>query len=69
MAQIEIKDLTFYYDDFYHRVFEHLNVNLDTDWKMALVGRNGRGKTHKLVSGINSNLSSSIVFLQLSQIP
>ena len=45
MAQIEVKDLTFYYDDFYHRVFEHLNVNLDTDWKMALVGRNGRGKT------------------------
>jgi len=45
MAQIEIKDLTFYYDDFYHPVFEHLNVNLDTDWKMALVGRNGRGKT------------------------
>lgn len=45
MAKIEIKDLTFYYDDFYHPVFEHLNVNLDTDWKMALVGRNGRGKS------------------------
>ena len=45
MAQIEIKDMTFYYDDFYHPVFEHLNVNLDTDWKMALVGRNGRGKS------------------------
>ena len=45
MAQIEIRDLTFYYDDFYHPVFEHLSVNLDTDWKMALVGRNGRGKS------------------------
>lgn len=45
MAQIEIRDLTFYYDDYYHPVFEHLNVNLDTDWKMALVGRNGRGKS------------------------
>ena len=44
MAQIEVKDLMFYYDDFYHPVFEHLNVNLDTDWKMALVGRNGRGR-------------------------
>ena len=53
MAQIEIKDMTFYYDDFYHPVFEHLNVNLDTDWKMALVGRNGRGKSTllKLLSG------------------
>ncbi len=53
MAQIELKDLTFYYDDFYHPVFEHLNVRLDTDWKMALVGRNGRGKSTllKLLSG------------------
>lgn len=53
MAQIEVKNLTFYYDDFYHPVFENLNVNLDTDWKMALVGRNGRGKTTllKLLEG------------------
>ena len=53
MAQIEIKDMTFYYDDFYHPVFEHLTVNLDTDWKMALVGRNGRGKSTllKLLEG------------------
>lgn len=53
MAQIEVKDLTFYYDDFYHPVFEKLNVNMDTDWKMALVGRNGRGKTTllKLLEG------------------
>ena len=53
MAQIEIKDMTFYYDDFYHPVFEQLTVNLDTDWKMALVGRNGRGKSTllKLLSG------------------
>jgi len=53
MAQIEIRDLTFYYDDFYHPVFEKLNVNLDTEWKMALVGRNGRGKSTllKLLEG------------------
>ena len=53
MAQIEIKDVTFYYDDFYHPVFEHLNVRLDTEWKMALVGRNGRGKSTllKLLEG------------------
>jgi len=53
MAQIDIKDMTFYYDDFYHPVFEHLNVNLDTEWKMALVGRNGRGKSTllKLIEG------------------
>jgi len=53
MAQIEIRDLTFYYDDFYHPVFEKLSVNLDTEWKMALVGRNGRGKSTllKLLEG------------------
>ncbi|MBP3569879.1 MAG: ABC-F family ATP-binding cassette domain-containing protein [Lachnospiraceae bacterium] len=53
MAKIELKDVTFYYNDFYHPVFEHLTVNLDTDWKMALVGRNGRGKSTllKLLEG------------------
>ena len=53
MAKIEIRDVTFYYDDFYHPVFENLNANLNTDWKMAVVGRNGRGKTTllKLLEG------------------
>lgn len=53
MAQIELKNITFYYDDFYHPVFENLSVSLNTDWKMALVGRNGRGKTTllKLLEG------------------
>lgn len=53
MAQIEIKNVTFYYDDFYHPVFENLNLNLDTDWKLALIGRNGRGKSTllKLLQG------------------
>jgi len=62
MAQIEIKDMTFYYDDFYHPVFEHLNANLDTDWKMALVGRNGRGKSTllKLLSGSLTPTSGAI---------
>lgn len=53
MAQIEIKNLTFYYDDFYHPVFENLSMNLDTNWKMGLIGRNGRGKSTllKLLEG------------------
>lgn len=45
MAQLELKNLTFYYDDYYHPVFENLCLNLDSDWKIALIGRNGRGKT------------------------
>lgn len=26
-------------------VFEHLNLNLDTGWRLGVIGRNGRGKT------------------------
>lgn len=53
MAQLELKNLTFYYDDYYHPVFENLCLNLDSDWKIALIGRNGRGKTTllRLLSG------------------
>lgn len=45
MAQIHIHDLTFCYDGSYDNVFEHLTLDLDTDWRLGLVGRNGRGKT------------------------
>lgn len=53
MAKIEIKHLTYYYDDFYHLVFNDVSFCLDTDWKLALIGRNGRGKTTllKLLQG------------------
>lgn len=58
MAQIELNDVTFYYEDYFHPVFEHLNLNLDTDWKMALIGRNGRGKT-TLLHLIEGSLETS----------
>lgn len=45
MAQITISDLTFAYDGSYDNVFEHVSLSLDTDWRLGLVGRNGRGKT------------------------
>lgn len=45
MSQISIVDLTFGYEGSYEYVFENINVQLDTDWKLGLVGRNGRGKT------------------------
>ena len=53
MAKIEINHLTYYYDDFYHPVFNNVSFCLDTDWKLALIGRNGRGKTTllKLLEG------------------
>ena len=53
MALIDIRDLTFAYPGSYDNVFEHLSLQLDTHWRLGLVGRNGRGKTTlcKLLSG------------------
>ena len=43
--QFQIHDLSFTYDGSYTPVFEHLNVSADTSWRLALIARNGRGKT------------------------
>lgn len=45
MSNIRISNLTFNYDDASENVFNNLNLNLDSSWKLGLVGRNGRGKT------------------------
>lgn len=45
MSQIQINDLTFAYEGSYDTIFENVSVSLDTDWRLGLIGRNGRGKT------------------------
>lgn len=45
MALIQIKNLTFSYDGSAHNVFEGASFAMDTDWRLGLIGRNGRGKT------------------------
>lgn len=45
MSQITVQDLHFTYDGDHTPVFEGLDLQLDTGWKLGLVGRNGRGKT------------------------
>ena len=45
MALIQITDLTFAYPGSFDPVFEHVSFQLDTDWRLGLTGRNGRGKT------------------------
>lgn len=45
MALINITGLTFAYDGAYNNVFEDVNFQLDTNWKLGFIGRNGRGKT------------------------
>ena len=45
MALIDVVDLSFAYEGSYDNVFEHVSFQIDTDWKLVFVGRNGRGKT------------------------
>lgn len=45
MSLIQIENLTFSYPSSYDNIFEHVSFQIDTDWKLGFVGRNGRGKT------------------------
>ncbi|MGN1457504.1 MAG: Lsa family ABC-F type ribosomal protection protein [Acutalibacteraceae bacterium] len=45
MSMIKIENLTFSYPTSYDNIFEDVNIQIDTDWKLGFVGRNGRGKT------------------------
>lgn len=45
MSLIHIKNLTFAYEGSHDPVFENVTLMLDTDWRLGLTGRNGRGKT------------------------
>ncbi|SES63357.1 lincosamide and streptogramin A transport system ATP-binding/permease protein [Oceanobacillus limi] len=37
--------MTFHYPSMLEPIFENVNVNINENWKLGLVGRNGRGKT------------------------
>ncbi|MDO5549321.1 MAG: ABC-F type ribosomal protection protein [Eubacteriales bacterium] len=45
MSRIQVKNLTFSYPSSGDIIFEQVNLQIDTDWKLGFVGRNGRGKT------------------------
>jgi len=45
MSLINVKNLTFSYEGSYDNIFENVSFQIDTDWKLGLTGRNGRGKT------------------------
>jgi lincosamide and streptogramin A transport system ATP-binding/permease protein len=45
MSQISINKLYFHFDQPYQEIFTDLSLSISTDWKAALIGRNGRGKT------------------------
>lgn len=45
MAVIQVQNLSFAYEGSPEPVFSDLNFNMDSSWRLGLVGRNGRGKT------------------------
>ncbi len=53
MSLINVKNLTFAYEGSHDNIFENVSFMLDTDWRLGLTGRNGRGKTTflKLLAG------------------
>ncbi|MCH5162391.1 MAG: ABC-F type ribosomal protection protein [Clostridiales bacterium] len=67
MAIIKIENLTFSYQSSYDTIFENVNFQIDTDWKLGFIGRNGRGKTTflNLLQGkyeYGGNIVSSVKF-------
>lgn len=45
MSLISVNNLTFGYETSYENIFENMSFDIDTDWKLGFIGRNGRGKT------------------------
>lgn len=45
MSMIRVENITFSYPSSFDPVFENVSFQIDTEWKLGLVGRNGRGKT------------------------
>ncbi|MGN1417352.1 MAG: ribosomal protection-like ABC-F family protein [Oscillospiraceae bacterium] len=67
MSIISINDLTFGYEGSYDNVFENVDIDLDSTWRLGLVGRNGKGKTTllKLLCGCyeySGSISSEVEF-------
>lgn len=45
MSLINISNLTFSYDTGYDEIFRNVSFQIDTNWKLGFIGRNGMGKT------------------------
>lgn len=45
MGTIQIENVSFKYAQMMDKLFDSLNLKIDENWKLVLIGRNGRGKT------------------------
>ena len=67
MSLINIEHLTFGYPGSLEDVFEDVSFQLDTNWKLGFIGRNGRGKTtfFRLLQGLEEyrgKIQASVTF-------
>lgn len=67
MSQINVTNLTFYYEGSYDNIFEDVSFQIDTNWKLGFIARNGKGKTTflKLLMGqyeYKGSISASVLF-------
>jgi len=62
MLQITFNNLTFHYETTFQNVFDSLSMIISGDWKSALIGRNGRGKTtlFRLITGVLKPVSGTL---------
>lgn len=67
MSQIYVSNLSFGYEGSEAPVFENVSFHIDSNWKLGLLGRNGKGKTTllKLFSGkysYSGSIQASVCF-------
>src|SRR5699024_12723157 len=67
MSQILVSHLTFSYECSFDVIFDDVSFTLDTDWKLGVAGRNGKGKTTflRLLQGkypYQGTISASVAF-------
>ena len=71
MSQIRVDHLTFSYDGSVEPVFEDATFSLDTDWKLGLIGRNGKGETTflRLLTGELSGQGTLTISVPVAYFP
>ena len=67
MALINVSNLSFTYEGSFDPIFEDVSFQIDTDWKLGFIGRNGKGKSTflKLLLGemeYDGSISTDTVF-------
>ena len=72
MSLINISNLTFADDGSPENIFDNVSFQIDTDWKLGFIGRNGRGKTTflNLLMGkyeYSGNISTNVSFRALKR--